>query len=483
MTRMFRSRGIVAAVTLAVLGSISPAHAAPGAIIDACSAVASGDLRVAPTTGCSPLLEDALQLQGAGDASGLECAGCVHTTDIAAAAVGSTQVADGSLTEADLAFDPSTQADIDAANPRLALGGTRFATLDATSGAGYAVSATVGADGLPVMSYIGGWPADPHLRVARCATRSCAGEATATTVDPMFGAASTTSIALGADGLPIVAYQDGSTLKILHCGNAACSAGNSIVTPIGVATAWPSIAIGADGLAVISFHESNKLRVLHCADLPCATFTAATVAFGIGPSTDGSTAIALGADGLPVIAYRNTSDQDLVVAHCGNATCTGPNTINVVDGATSSVGVQISLTIGADGMPVMSYVDPVLEDLKIAHCRTVLCPGGGDIVVADTSVPAWVRSNSITIGADGLPIVVYNGSAGLALFHCGSVECNRSSSSVVLDNAAQNAASVTLDAEGRPLVVYLSHLGSPGTFRLRMAGCRNPFCAPHFRRR
>ena len=46
---------------------------------------------------------------------------------------------------------------------------------------------------------------------------------------PRPSSASTPSIAIGADGLPVISHQDvtAEALRVTHCGNAACTAGNS----------------------------------------------------------------------------------------------------------------------------------------------------------------------------------------------------------------------------------------------------------------
>jgi hypothetical protein len=79
-----------------------------------------------------------------------------------------------------------------------------------------------------------------------------------------------------------------------------------------------SIAIGADGLGLISYDDATngKLKVAHCADAACSGATTATLdAAGSGgryPS------VTTGVDGLGLISYFAVTNADLRVAHLGN---------------------------------------------------------------------------------------------------------------------------------------------------------------------
>jgi hypothetical protein len=65
------------------------------------------------------------------------------------------------------------------------------------------------------------------------------------------------------------------------------------------------------------------------------------------------------------------------VAHCNAPTCASGST-NALD-TTGSVGYFTSITIGADGLPIISYTDATYVDLKVAHCSNPFC------------VPYWQR--------------------------------------------------------------------------------------------
>jgi hypothetical protein len=82
--------------------------------------------------------------------------------------------------------------------------------------------------------------------------------------------------------------------------------------------------------------------------------------------------ITIGTDGLPVISYYDYTNGYLKVAHCGNVACSSGNTITSVD-TVGDVGRFTSITIGTDGLPVISYYDNENHDLKVAKCANLFC--------------------------------------------------------------------------------------------------------------
>ncbi|MEX2008325.1 MAG: hypothetical protein WD850_02475, partial [Candidatus Spechtbacterales bacterium] len=141
-----------------------------------------------------------------------------------------------------------------------------------------------------------------------------------------------TSIVIGTDNLPVISYWDATNgdLKVVHCGNATCSSGNTLTT------------VDSTG--------------------------------NVGEYTS----IAIGTDSLPVISYRDVTNGDLKVAHCGNASCSSGNTLTTVD-STGSVGFSTSIAIGTDSLPVISYLDVTNFDLKVVHCGNATCSSGNTL--------------------------------------------------------------------------------------------------------
>jgi hypothetical protein len=83
------------------------------------------------------------------------------------------------------------------------------------------------------------------------------------------------------------------------------------------------------------------------------------------------TSITIGSDGLGLISYYDYTNRDLKVAHCSNAACSSATT-STLD-STGDVGQYTSITIGPDGLGLIGYYDLTNEDLKAAHCSNVLC--------------------------------------------------------------------------------------------------------------
>ena len=287
-------------------------------------------------------------------------------------------------------------------------------------------SIAIGADGLPVISYYDSY--FDELKVFHCGDAACSAGNTFTTVDSDSG--EYTSIAIGTDGLPVISYMEGTNndLNVVHCGDVTCSTNNTINTldsfP-GIVGRYNSIAIGTDGLPVISYYKwgIGNLKVAHCEDVTCSTHTLHAVESGAEIDVGKYTSITIGGDGLPVISYYDVTNHNLKVAHCGNAACSMDNTITTVDDSTGDVGKYTSINIGRDGLPIISYYDQTNGDLKVAHCGDAACSSGNILTTVDTNGDVGLDT-SITIGVDGLPIISYHKNCcDLKVVHCSNVFC------------------------------------------------------------
>ena len=83
--------------------------------------------------------------------------------------------------------------------------------------------------------------------------------------------------------------------------------------------------------------------------------------------------ITIGADGLPIISHRDLTAGALRVTHCGNAACTAGNRSTAIDDPGNFVGYSTSIAVGSDGLPVVAHLDGDADALRVGKCGTRTC--------------------------------------------------------------------------------------------------------------
>lgn len=273
--------------------------------------------------------------------------------------------------------------------------GNTFSTPDAAS-AGYNNDIALDAANYPVVSYSN---VSGDLKLLHCGDQSCsAGNSIATPAAAVVGGP--TALALDGAGNPVVAYYDSSIsrLRVLHCGNANCTAGNTFATPdtSGNVGIDPSLALDADGYPVISYGDASggHLKVLHCGNADC---TAGNSIVTPDPLDGGAefTSIALDAAGYPVVAYHDIGLHTLKVLHCADPNC------NVVSYAAApdptgdpfnDVGWYASMALDAFGQPFVGYKYNNAGQLRVVHCGNQLCTKPKAGPVGDANCDLLVNS-------------------------------------------------------------------------------------------
>ena len=331
---------------------------------------------------------------------------------------------------------------------------------DTTDNAGQYSSIAIGADGLGLISYYEYNYGD--LKVLHCGNLLCNGGNTITTVDSAADVGVSSSITIGADGLGLISYYDYTNhdLKVLHCGNLLCNSGNTIFSAdtTGDVGGMTSITIGVDGLGLISYisFTGYDLKVLHCGNLACNsgnTITTVDADVYVGQLT---TSITIAGDGLGLIAYWDIGNLDLKVLHCGNQLCNSGNTITSVDMG-GDVGGYSAIITGADGLGLIAYYDNTNGDLKVLHCGNPSCNAGNTTTFVDTNGIVGLYP-SITVGPDGLGLISYQDQTNLdlKLLHCGNQSCNAGNASATIDAAGDvgQYSSITIGSDGLALISY-----------------------------
>jgi hypothetical protein len=352
-------------------------------------------------------------------------------------------------------------------------------TLEHANSVGSHNSVTIGSDGLPLISYYDFDAGD--LLVTHCNDLVCS-NATTTKIDGDDYVGTYNSITIGTDGMGLISYFDSTNknLKVAHCENVICSSASTYTLDNSIYVGESSsITIGADGLGLISYYDRDQtnLKVAHCDNVQCSSATTYTRDSSSG-DVGFFTSITLGTDGLGLISYYKATGGQLRVAHCNNDLCSSAS-VNIVDD-NGNVGHETSITIGADGLGLISYYDWDQSALKVAHCINQSC-SSSNVYLLDNSGSVGNYS-SITIGSDGLGIISYrDGSTpGLKFAHCTTTFCYAASFyNIAIDGTFGGHSSITLGADGLPFI----SLSESGQGNLSTLHCANPFCVPNFRLR
>lgn len=439
--------------------------------------------------------------------------GSITMASIAEGSVASTQIADFGVTTIDIANNAITQAklasnsvgseeiidgaivavDVDSSEVQRRVAGacdegsvmvginedgsvicTAFSippvitTVDISANVGSDTSIAIGVDGLPVISYRDRTAF--ALKVAKCNDLACAfANETITTVDnPIEMVGFDTSIAIGSDGFPIIAYYDSTmaALKVAKCNDIACADNDETINQIdgGGVGGDPSIAIGHDNLPVIAYFDSiGAIRVAKCNDTACAdNDETITIVYNPANYIGEPLSMAIGDDGFPVIAYYDATAESLEVLKCNDAACEGNDeSIFTVDGDINDVGEYNSIAIGVDGNPVIGYFDTTAEALKVMKCNDAACVGNDEtITTVDDPANEVGRHVSLAIGGDGFPVLAYRDSTARALkvVKCNDTACAGNDETItILDDSANNVGgdiSLAIGIDGVPIIGY-----------------------------
>jgi hypothetical protein len=346
-------------------------------------------------------------------------------------------------------------------------------------------SLAIGADGLPIVSYHD--VTATSLKVMHCNDLACTGQdETITTVDNSGADGIETAIAIGQDGLPIIAYGEGSDLKVAHCNDVACAGQNETITVVeaGAFGVSVSIAIGTDGLPVIAYYDdvADALKVAHCDDTACAGQNEAiTLVDDPANNVGQQCSIAIGSDGFPIVSYIDFTAKSLKVAHCDDLACAGQNeTITTVEDIANALTLS-SIALGVDGLPIIAYADGTAHSLKVAHCNDIACAGQNETITVLDTVTNFIDYVHLTVGADGLPVIVHSaGNPGvMRVTHCNDSACSGQDETRV-DAVTGSLAheSIAIGVDGLPLVVYRDSIAT----NLHVLHCANVFCSPYLRR-
>lgn len=270
-----------------------------------------------------------------------------------------------------------------------------------------------------------------------------AGSATGGGISNSGGSSQTPSIAFGADGHPIVAWEDwtseypeiyvrrwnGSSWAEMGAGSA--SGGG--ISNTSYTSSGPQLVVGADGVPVIAWEDNStpdRAYAIYVRRWNGSAWvemgSGSASGWGMSQSYESSywPALTVGPDGMPVVAWpdsRNGYYEIYVRRWNGSAWVQFGN--SATGGGDSHEGNWMAppaLAIGIDGNPIVAWEDSITGDAEIylrrwngsswAEMGTASATGGGI-----SNNDASSHSPSLVVDSQGRPVIAWrDDSSGVA---------------------------------------------------------------------
>jgi Calx-beta domain-containing protein len=333
----------------------------------------------------------------------------------------------------------------------------------------------IGADGLGIVAYRAG--ATNDLEVAHCMDAACSAVTTAV-VDSAGDVGYRATMVIAPNGRPVISYLDvtNGDLKVAFCADPVCATASMVVLDpdVGISSqpdaGRTAIAVGADGLVLVAYTDmepgvpppphfvNDRLKIVHCDDAACATRTTTNVMDAVGylPVVMG-----IAGDGRAFFQWHRVAGLStfLASARCSDLACTRLAGLTEAAQRTpilpSAFTGYPSLAFQENGGPAWLYtVDlPGIDSgLKYVRCESASC---GAPSVETMEELGGVTSLSLP-GAGALPRFAANGSSGsgsqLALHRCQDAGCAVREVSCIAAEAFQ--PSLATDPTGRDVIAF-----------------------------
>jgi hypothetical protein len=335
---------------------------------------------------------------------------------------------------------------------------TTVTYIDETALVGAFASLAIGADGLGLIAYQDDTNRD--LKTAHCSNTACTA-ATLSTLDSAGNVGWRTTLVIGADGRGLIAYYDNTNqaVKTAHCNDLACS--SAVIRVIEPANMFGTIGltVGSDGLPLLAYVDGQRIHTAHCTSADCGTATISDVASTAGGIQ--GVMVATGADGLGLVAMERQQTGDVIdVRRCGNAACSSLSPPAPPVPAENAFVEPRTLVVPGDGRPFVGYLylnfdlTPQVLEVRIRRCTEPTCSGQAPTF-------AFVSSTGpdVALQPNGLPWFAYAETAGrLVVRRCTDPACTGSVSTCAYAGVG-NTLSLATGTDGRSLVAFQSRIG------------------------
>lgn len=328
------------------------------------------------------------------------------------------------------------------------------------------------ADGLAVVAFT----TFDSLQVLRCTNVAC-DEFTTAVLD---GPYDRPSIAIDSSNRAVIAarHRDDRQLVVLGCESPACSALSqpSRPAPELAVLAAPSLVLDTQDRPIIAALDNTTLtmRLITCDDALCSA--AATVTSPVPTiATVAASPLELDGNGRGVIALIDAGNNEVLVLRCGNADCTGANTIAAVGTALS---FQLGLKLTTNDRPLVSvarYLGSGDEGIDLRRCDDPACSTFA-IIEIDTGIYAQ-SPTSLALDATDRPAIAYfdQTAQDLQITRCDDPACGARTTTAIERTGYEGVhASLALDAAGLPVIAHRNASNN----QLELLRCDDANCEP-----
>jgi hypothetical protein len=255
------------------------------------------------------------------------------------------------------------------------------------------------------------------------------------------------SVEVNSTGNPVISYHQRSSasLKLAVCSDITCGSGPVATTTVvsGFGGTNNSLELNGDKPVISYWHNFGWLGLVLCHDSLCSSKTNKILDQGFVADYNSLT---LTAQGYPVISYNKSNDTALKIAVCLDALCNSTNIITADNSGT--VGRFNSVGINGLGNPVVSYYHEDYYDsqnrmkrvLKVAACNNPTCSTGVISSTVDFDDAAFISDigahTSLAINGLGNPVISYIDfwQGDLKVATCGNPTCTSGNTIATVDS-------------------------------------------------
>ncbi len=254
-------------------------------------------------------------------------------------------------------------------------------------------------NGRPALAYF--HASTNELKYTACNNVDC----TDKTTNVIFFDGFDPSLVFTTAGLPVISYYNATfdNLHIAYCHDINCAnADHYTLDAVGDVGQETSMILTPEDEPMISYYDAtnNQIKFIICVSTDCSLRTTKQAQFNTGPHND----IAYKYGRVYVAHYSNVSQK------LGMTTCDLPCNMvgsSAIDQTSVDNGWDISLHVGEDSKPLISYYDSYYGVLKLASCYQGSCSLGTSISVVDEVSANSGRFSEMVVDDNGQPVIAH----------------------------------------------------------------------------